>query len=522
MRHGSRISCTLLTTALALVLTAGPTLGQGTSAGNDVIERIWAESESNAQIYRLGQTLTDSIGPRLTGSPGLQAAEDWVVATYRSWGIQAEKQEYGTWESWEEGITHLDLMSPRRVALEAQTLAWTSGTDGPVEGPVLTLPDVQTRAEFQRWLASEVGGAIVLLSFPQPTCRPDSEWERHGTPESVEAMRADREQRRDNWNQRVAASGVRPGQLPGLLEQSGAIAVLTSDWAGSWGTNRVFSGNTRTIPMLDVGCEDYGMLARLAENDQNPTARVESEARFLGQTPVFNVMAMIEGTERPDEYVLLSAHLDTWHGATGATDNATGTITMMEAMRILNDVLPRPKRTIIAGHWGGEEQGLNGSAAFAEDSPDVLRGLQLVLNQDNGTGRITNIGMQGFTEAGAYFNRWLAAVPPELSRFVELDIPGAPDSGRSDHASFVCHGVPAFRLGSAEWDYRDYTWHTNRDTFDKVAVEEVRWNSALTAMLAYFAAEEPDQIPRDRTTTVTGAGRSGAWPSCRTPMRAAP
>jgi carboxypeptidase Q len=306
------------------------------------------------------------------------------------------------------------------------------------------------------------------------------------------------------------------------LERAGAIAVLTSGWAGSWGTNRIFSGNTSTIPMLDVECEDYGMLARLADNGQNPTARISSEARFMGETPTFNTVAMIEGTERPDEYVLLSAHLDTWHGATGATDNGTGTITMMEAMRILSQVAPRPRRTIMVGHWGGEEQGLNGSAAFAEDNPQVLQGIQIVMNQDNGTGRITNIGMQGFTAAGAYFTRWLDSVPPELSRFVEIESPGMPDSGRSDHASFVCHGVPAFRLGSYEWDYREYTWHTNRDTFDKIALEEVRWNAALTAMLAYQAAQEPELVPRERREMPVANGQQARWPACRVPMRAAP
>src|SRR5690606_33368788 len=133
-----------------------------------------------------------------------------------------------------------------------------------------------------------------------------------------------------------------------------------------------------------------------------------------------------------------------------------------------------PRRTILVGHWGGEEQGLNGSAAFAEDNPEVVEGIQILLNQDNGTGRIAEIGMQGFSEAGPFFERWLARIPAELGREVVIDAPGVPDGGRSDHASFVCHGAPAFRLGSVEWDYREYTWHTTRDTFDKVAIEEVR------------------------------------------------
>jgi carboxypeptidase Q len=278
------------------------------------------------------------------------------------------------------------------------------------------------------------------------------------------------------------------------------------------------------VPTLDVECEDYGLLARLAENGQGPEIRVNVDAEFLDETPTFNTIAMIRGSERPDEYVLLSAHLDTWSGATGATDNGTGTITMMEAMRILSETYPQPRRTIIVGHWGGEEQGLNGSAAFAEDHPEILEGMQVVMNQDNGTGRIVDIGMQGFLQAGGYFARWLARVPGELSAPVELEIPGLPDEGRSDHASFVCHGVPSFRLGAHEWDYRDYTWHTNRDTFDKISIEEVRGNAILTAMLAYLASEEPELMSREKRelpVVEEDNGQRMQWPECREPMRSA-
>lgn len=508
------------------IVTGTPTAGSAQTfpVEDPTLRAIWEEGIENSHIYSLGQALTDSIGPRLTGSPGLDRAHEWLVATYAGWGVQAENQQYGTWDRWIHGLAHLDLVRPRRSTLVARPLAWTGGTDGPVEGPVRTLPDVTTQAGFRRWLENEVPGSIILVSFPEPTCRPDDAWERLGADESVLAMREDREVRQENWAARFRAAGVNPGLIPLLLEQAGAAAILTSNWAGSWGTNRVFDGNTRSIPMLDVECEDYGLLARLAENRQAPAARVNVEAEFRGQTPTFNTVAVIPGSERPDETVLLSAHLDTWHGATGATDNATGTITMAEAMRILAAVLPEPRRTIMAGHWGGEEQGLNGSTAFAEDNPEVLEGLQVVLNQDNGTGRISDIGMQGFTEAGSFFARWLAQVPQELSRFITLDRPGLPDSGRSDHSSFVCHGVPAFRLGSHEWDYREYTWHSNRDTFDKLALEEVRWNAVLTAMLAYLASEEPELIPRDRRVMPVSAetGRPMQWPACRTPMRSAP
>lgn len=482
-----------------------------------VLEAIWEEGYENSQAYRLAQVLTDVIGPRVTGTPGLDRAHLWLEEIYESWEIEVEQQEYGTWEGWDVGVLHVDLTSPRRTTLVAHPLAWSPAPDGPLEARVVILPDIETPEEFREWMESEVEGAIVLTSFPQPTCRPDEYWERHASEASLESMKSDRTARRENWDQRVVASTVSPGLLPLLMEQAGAVGVFTSNWAGSWGTNRVFLTGTRDVPTIDLDCEDYGMLARLADHGHEPKVRVKMEAEFLGETPTFNTVAMIPGTAHPDEFVVLSAHLDTWGGATGATDNGTGTVTMMEAMRILKATYPNPKRTIIAGHWGGEEQGLNGSAAFAEDNPEVVEGMQALFNQDNGTGRITEIDMQGFLHAGSFFGRWLSRIPPELSEIIELRVPGLPDDGRSDHASFVCHGVPAFRLASHEWDYRDYTWHTSRDTFDKIAFHELEGNAVLTAMLAYLASEEPELIPRD-SRVMPAVDEDGEermpWPVC--------
>jgi len=521
-----RLSLTFLSTALLVSagLTAIPAEARQSPDAAAVLGQIWTEGTENSHVYELGQVLTDVIGPRVTGTSGFDAARHFLEEHYTRWGIEVDQQAYGSWQGWESGLTHLDLLEPRRSSLGAWPLAWSGGTDGPIEGPVVTLPDVSTREEFDRWLADVVPGAFVLFTFPQPTCRPDAEWQQHATPESLQAMQVDRDLRRQNWQGRMSAAGVAPGQIPSLIEDAGAAGILSSEWAGSWGTSRVFNAWTIGMPSLEVECEDYGLLARLAENGQEPRVRVNLEARFTGEVPKFNTIARIPGTERPDEYILLSAHLDTWGGATGATDNGTGTITMMEAMRILQEVYPNPRRTILVGHWNAEEQGLNGSQAFAMDNPQVIEGMQISLNQDNGTGRISDIGMQGFTAAGAYFQRWLEQIPTDLSRHINLDIPSLPDEGRSDHASFVCHGVPAFRLGAYEWDYRDYTWHTNRDTFDKIVIEEVTGNAVLTAMLVYLASEEPELVPRDRRTLPISpnTGEAMSWPTCRIPRRSGP
>lgn len=290
---------------------------------------------------------------------------------------------------------------------------------------------------------------------------------------------------------------------------------MTSQWTGNYGARRVFNGRTERVPVFDLSCEDYGLVARLAENGQSPVLRAYADAEWGGEVPVFNTIARLPGRELPDEYIVLSAHFDTWDGASGATDNGTGTVVMMEAMRILRAVLPNPRRTILVGHWSGEEQGLNGSRAFAFDNPQVVDGLQVLLNQDNGTGQIAVISMMGLAEAGGPFATWLSRIPAELSAPAALELPGMPVAGGSDHAAFLCHGAPSFRLGSAEWDYRDITWHTNLDTYDKVVLENVRNNAMLTAMLAYQASQHPERV--SRVQRAMPAGQS--WPACPQPAR---
>jgi Zn-dependent M28 family amino/carboxypeptidase len=286
--------------------------------------------------------------------------------------------------------------------------------------------------------------------------------------------------------------------------------------------DKVFSAATRTIPHVQLSCEDYGLVMRLAANRQGPRLRLDARSEDLGEVPVFNVVAELKGSEKPDEYVVLSAHLDSWDGSSGATDNGTGTTTMLEAIRILRQSYPNPKRTIVVGHWGGEEQGLIGSRSFVADHPEIVRGLHALFNQDNGTGRVRNISMQGLVGAGAAFGKWFARLPAEVTESVNVGNPGMPSGGGSDNASFACHGTPAFGLGSLNWDYFSYTWHTNRDTYDKIVPEDLKRNATLTAMLVYLADQEPEQLGRERRVmpVVQRTGQQAVWPECGTPARA--
>lgn len=508
---------TLLALAIGAgaLATAAPAGAQTFPTQDPIIREIWKEGMENSQTYPLMQTLLDSIGPRLVGSPAQKAAGDWAVRMFQSWGIDARMEQYGTWTGWRRGITHIDLVAPRVRTLEGTMLAWSPGTKKPVEGPVVILPDFKDAAEFEAWLP-KAKGKYVAVSFAQPTCRPDATWQEFATPASFEAMKAARDSASKAWDARIAKTGLKLRDLHLRLEKAGVAGILTSRWSQGYGVNKIFNAYTRKVPTLDLSCEDYGLVFRLAENNQGPRIRVQADAQYLGDVPAFNTIAEIRGTEKPNEYVLLSAHFDSWDGGSGATDNGTGTITMMEAARILKKIHPNPKRTILIGLWGGEEQGLNGSRAFTEDHPEIVEGLQALFNQDNGTGRIVSISMEGFMGAAEFFGRWFAKIPSELTEEIDLVIPGTPRSGGTDHTSFVCHGAPAFNLSALNWEYWNYTWHTNRDTFDKVIFDDLKRNATLTAMLAYLASEEPERIPREMRDMPVNprTGVKASWPAC--------
>ena len=190
-------------------------------------------------------------------------------------------------------------------------------------------------------------------------------------------------------------------------------------------------------------------------------------------------------------------------------------------MRILKQVYPNPKRTIMVGHWSGEEQGLVGSRAFAADHPEIVKGLQAQFNQDNGTGRIVNISSSGLVDATGFFARWLARVPEEITRNLNFRFVGTPAGGGSDNASFICYGAPGFGLGSLDWEYGTYTWHTHRDSFDKLVFDDLKMNATLVAMLAYLASEDPASVPRERRLMPNDprTGEASVWPVCQTPPR---
>ena len=503
-----------LLAALALLVLALPAQAQHCPTDDPVIRQMWTEGMENSQTEPLAHHLIDVIGPRLAGSPGLEAAQDWLLETYQSWGVPARREEYGTWNAWQPGALHVEMTAPRVQPLVAELLAWSPGTNGPVEGRVAMPPADLTAETAAAWLAT-VRGAFVLMDAPEPMCRAAQELEANARPETVERLDSLRQAGRRDWAGRLNAIGS-PQERTQILENAGIAGTLNSRWSGGWGANKVFStGNQRAVG-LDVSCEDYGLLARLAASGHTPSIRVNAQAEDLGVVPQFNVIAEMRGTELPDEYVLLSAHLDSWHAATGATDNGTGTITMLEAMRILKAAYPNPRRTILVGHWGAEEMGLIGSGSFREDHPEVVAGLQVGFNQDNGTWRFERIEGQGFLDTARHLPAWMGAVPTEIQAQVVVEVPGEQNNRGSDHTSFVCAEAPVLRLQSPYDEYRQYTWHTNLDTYDKIVFDDLKQNATLAAMLVYQASEDPGRLTRE-TANLPG-GRS--FGPCRAPARA--
>ena len=488
---------------------------------SEMAAAIEKEATENSQLPQLAHELMDVIGPRLVGTPQMKNAHDWAVKTFGEWGISAENNPWGTWRGWERGITHIDLLSPRVVSLSGRQLAWSPGTSSKgITANLITIPTLTDSLAFSKW-APSVKGKFVLVSMPQPTGRPDYNWEEFATPESFEKMKVERKAMEDAWDQKIRNTGYNGRTINQALEKAGAVGIIQSRWSSGFGANKIFSANTEKIPVVDLSLEDYGMLYRLVENGSDPLIKVVAESKELGRVPTFNTIATIPGSEFPDEYIVLSAHFDSWDGGTGATDNGTGTITMMETARILKKLYPNPKRTIIVGLWGSEEQGLNGSRAFVEDRPEVVEGLQALFNQDNGTGRVVNLSGQGFLHSYEYLGRWLEAVPEGITKHIETTFPGNPGRGGSDYASFVAMGAPAFSLSSLSWSYWNYTWHTNLDTYDKIVFDDVRNNVILTAILTYMASEDPEKTSREKAVLSINprTGEQSEWPTPRSPNR---
>jgi hypothetical protein len=272
----------LLVTTLLLTVPTGA-FAQDNPTGDPIVQRIYDEGMRRSQAAKLAQVLMDSIGPRLTGSPANRAANDWLLRTYAAWGVPAKNEQYGTWRDWTRGSSGLRLVSPRARDLEATMHAWSAPTPaGGITADVVSLPRVSEftdSAGFARWLPN-VKGKLVLVSMPQPTCRPDSDiraWADSATYSHAAALR---DSVTAEWNARLTAAHVNARALPALLEGAGAAGVLSNAWSRGWGVDKIQAARANAIPSFDVACEDYSLLARLADNGQHPRVHATAEAKL--------------------------------------------------------------------------------------------------------------------------------------------------------------------------------------------------------------------------------------------------
>jgi hypothetical protein len=528
--------------ALTLVaLSLGVCLGSVQGVTEERIDypanaRIRQEGRHRSQILRTMHYLTDVYGPRLTGSPNHKAAAEWAVKQMTEWGLEnahLEPWDFGR-TGWLNERFAAFITSPVKDSLVGEVLAWTPGTDGPVTGAaaIITPPqctpaarqgDPQTCPEESELLSylesvrAAVKGRIVLVgrhtavpvTFAPPALRRDDEQVR---------------QQYDPDNPNAGPFGPQgpprasdeppPGRLSGnaineridqFLLANGAL-IRVNDAGRDHGQIRAFQNRTydpsKALPTAILRNEDYGRISRILA-DGTP---VELEFTIVNRlypegATSYNAIAEIPGTDKKKEVVMLGGHLDSWHAATGATDNAIGCAVMMEAARILKATGVKPRRTIRVALWSGEEQGLLGSKAyvkahfgtFEEPKPefDTFNGY---FNVDSGTGRIRGASIFGPPAAATILREAFAP-------FEDFGVAGAVATksrraGGTDSTSFNEAGLPGIGLGQDPIQYNSHTWHTNLDTYERIVEEDVKRSAIAIAAAVYHVAMREERLPR--------------------------
>ena len=491
----------------------------------DINAKIRKEAQDNSKILRTMHYLTDVYGPRLTGSPNLKAAGEWAIKEMASWGFANGRLE--PWDfarpGWSNEVAIGAALSPFKDKLEFEVLAWTPGTDGTLKAKAVNIvtPDQPTKEELEKYLESvkdSVKDAIVLVGRSRPipvNLEPPAK----RTPDDVVRGRYNGT---TTGGGRDGRGGRGRGDSPAPRE--GAMTanelnlrvsefLLTNkaklrinDAAREHGQIRAFQNNTydiaKVVPTVVMRNEDYGRIARILE-DGTP---VELQFTIVnkiypdGKT-AYNTISEIPGSDKKDEVVMLGGHLDSWHSATGATDNAIGCAVMMEAARILKAIGVQPRRTIRVALWSGEEQGLLGSQAYVKEhfgsfeaqKPESSK-LVAYMNIDSGTGRARGASVFGPPPA--------AGVIRELLKpFEDIGVMGASATssratGGTDSTSFNNAGLAGIGFGQDPIEYQSATWHTNLDTYERIIEQDAKQSAMTIASLLYHLAMRDEMLPR--------------------------
>ena len=482
--------------------------------------RIREEALQHSQIMATLHPLTDVYSPRLTGSPTYKAAAEWSRDRLAAWGLKAQLE---TWNwghpGWANERCSAHVEAPWQGHLPVEVLAWTPSTQGTARGAAyhLQIPEEPTQEELTALFATaadKVIGRIVLAGSLKelPALNPnppaprlsDEVLARRFDPANPTALGRPATPRRAG----ALEARVINQQVDAFLLEHKALARL-NDSALRNGQVRAFSNRsydpTKVLPTLVLRHEDYGRIVRVLADGTEVKLALEVTNRFYpSNTQGYNVVAEIPGTDKAAEVVLLGAHLDAWHTATGATDNGVNCAVMMEVGRILQK-LGHPRRTIRIALWDGEEHGLLGSAAYVEahygsaENPKPAFGeLVAYFNCDSGAGQIRGLSMFG-PSAGAQVLREL------LVPFQDLAVRGAAANGNrpsklrsgpsSDQASFSGAGLPAISVVQDGLEYFEYTWHTTLDTLERVPPEDAKRSAAVLASVAWHLANRPERLP---------------------------
>jgi hypothetical protein len=508
----------------ALAASALPIVAQSEKLDFAMLGRIRDEGLSRSQVMDHISWLSDVYGPRLTGSPAIQQAGEWAMKTFNEWGLANVHQErWAFGKGWSLVRFSAHLVEPQIQPLIAFPHEWSSSTKGPVTADIVRVR-ITNEADFATY-RGKLAGKIVLT---QPA-------RRVRMLEGPIILRMD-----DKWTAEAEttpvpepAAGGRGGRgdaaafrqkLADFYTAEGVVAVLDrgsdSDMAAggsdlTWQQQHPDGGTIfpagsgprdatagKNPPEVTLAVEHYNRMIRVLDKGIPVKMELNVEAKFYDETAPngFNTIAEIPGTDLASEVVMLGAHFDSHPYATGATDNATGSAAMMEAMRILRAVGAKPRRTIRIGLWGGEEQGLLGSRAYVRDhfadvetmtlKPEHAK-LAAYFNSDNGTGKVRGIWMQGNMAVRPIFEQWIAPL-----RDLGVTILGPRSVSQTDHVSFDNAGLPAFQFVVDRLEYNARTHHSNMDTFDRVQRDDMVQQATVIAVFAYDAAMRDEKLPR--------------------------
>jgi hypothetical protein len=494
---------------MAVAVAATPLTAQTASESLDLemVERIRAEGLERSRIEALGHHLTDVIGPRLTGSPGMLAANEWTAATFRDWGLaNVAIEPWGEFgRGWERVRYQGTILEPFVQPLNAQPVGWTGGTNGPVNGKAVYVPGgFDSLAAF----SGSLEGAFVMLSEPRDIT-PEFEHRDRRTPTDslLQPVPGDRPQRRRrgpiNWDSLITRIADAQARQDADLRARGVAVILTPSSRPNGiirGGGKLFGRFARygdPLPELVISQEQYNQIYRALMDGRDVTLEVDVETRFFEDDLMsYNTLADLPGGDLADEYVMIGAHLDSWHYGTGATDNGAGSIVMMEAMRILKTLGVTPRRTIRVALWSGEEQGLWGSREYLADHPELHDKVSAYLNLDNGTGKVRGIWSQMNEQAIPIFEQ-------TLWPFRDLGVVAVRNgnTGGTDHLSFDAIGIPGFNFIQDPIEYGINTHHTNLDTYDHLVVEDLMQAAVVVAATAYHLAMRDEMVPRKAPPT---------------------